>query len=185
MATKKINRQLAITAGFLVPLAVAAVLLLPRHAGQPVSTTHSKADMMGGSAIPTSETITSSLKEGGVPTQGLTVAVVDDIVVIRGSVTAPEDIARITTIAKQSGASRVANMVQASQKPDDLLIKQQAERELMLSRALQGCRFHVQSAEGILTVNATVQSDLQEDAARAILRRVRGTQKVEAQFARF
>ncbi|HVT02381.1 MAG TPA: BON domain-containing protein [Thermoanaerobaculia bacterium] len=185
MATsKKMKRQVAITAAFLVPLAVAAVLLIPRHAGQTTSTTHARADMVG-AAPPTVDEITRGLAEKGVQTSGLTIAVVDDIVVIRGTVFAPEEVGRITTIAKQIGANRVANLVQTQQRPDDILIKQQAERELMLSRALQGCRFHVQSEEGVLRVNATVQSDLQEDAARAILRHVRGTQKVEAQFARF
>jgi len=183
--SKKSTRQLAITAAFLVPLAIVAVVLIPRHAGQSTSSYgHQKADMMGSTA-PTASDITKGLASNGIDATALTVAVVDDIVVIRGTVSDADAIPRITSIAKQSGATRVANLVQAQQRPDDILIKQQAERQLMLSRALQGCRFHVQSAEGVLKVNATVQSDLQEDAARDILRHVRGAQKVEAQFARF
>jgi osmotically-inducible protein OsmY len=126
----------------------------------------------------------NAVRSAGLPVTNLLVKTVGDITVLRGEAQDTAAITRAGEIAKQFGAQRVANLITVPTVPDDNAIRIDAERQLAHSRALDGCKFAVSCEKGVLKVNATVQSDLQADAARTLLNTVKGAQRVEVAFAR-
>jgi osmotically-inducible protein OsmY len=110
----------------------------------------------------------------------LQVVSVDGIVVIRGHTvdrTKAEDVGRI---ARKLGFRRVANLVQVVAPVDDAAIQRQAERQLAMSRSLDGCQFKVASLQGVVQVGGHVQSELQKDLVIELLRSVDGVRQVRS-----
>jgi osmotically-inducible protein OsmY len=88
-------------------------------------------------------------------------------------------------VVHDAGFPRVANLIQQQAAIDDEAIRRDAERQLAKARSLDGCRFAVTCERGVLKVNATIQSDLQEDATRLVLKQIQGVKNVQATFAKF
>src|SRR5438093_9685885 len=57
---------------------------------------------------------------------------------------------------------------------DDDAIRREAEQQIANTRALDGCNLRVTCYKGVLRVSGIVQSELQVDAARNVLRGIEG-----------
>lgn len=168
-------RIAAVTA--VVVLAAWAVLLnmwlkSDRSSG-PASST--QASVSGGSV---DNLVTRIQKE--LPVDRLSVREVEGIVIIRGSARNQTAIERISRMAKDIGFTRVANLVQVRPVADDEAIELRAERHLAGVAGLEGCRFGIDSNDGIVTLSGFVQQELQRDLARTELRRVEGVKEVRS-----
>jgi osmotically-inducible protein OsmY len=122
--------------------------------------------------------VTTIQKE--LPVDRLSVREVEGIVIIRGSARNQTAIERITRLAKEVGFTRVANLVQVTPVADDEAIELRAERHLAQVAGLEGCRFAIDSNDGIVTLSGIVQQELQRDLARMELRRVEGVKEVRS-----
>jgi osmotically-inducible protein OsmY len=154
-------------------VAVVSTLMIARHANDTRQTQKVKADMVS------DETIVKALHDANVPVNGLMVRSVSGVVVVRGS----GDKKAVEAVLKQLNVQRVANLVVPSFDGDDDAIRRDAERQLAQLRSLDGCTLRVSCQKGVLRVSGTVQSDLQVDAARQVLRKVTGVQEVKMELA--
>ena len=82
------------------------------------------------------------------------------------------------------GYTRIANLIQVMEPPDDREIERTAERALTIYRALDGCRFTVASDKGVVRLGGTVQHDQQMDVALQIVRNIDGVRQVRADLER-
>jgi osmotically-inducible protein OsmY len=128
--------------------------------------------------------ITPLFRSAGLPIENLQVYEVGGVVLIRGRSmdrAAAEEAGRI---AVNLGFTRIANLVQVVQPPDDVAIERIAERELGRHRSLDGCNFHIDSDGGIVRVGGTVRSETQKDYAIELLRSIDGVREVHADLQR-
>jgi hypothetical protein len=124
------------------------------------------------------------IREAKLDISNLAVRNVGGIVILRGE--SDRDTAmRAEKAIHDAGYARVANLIRQQAAVDDDAIRRDAERQLAKARSLDGCRFAVTCERGVLKVNATIQSALQEDATRLVLRQIQGVRDVQATFARF
>ena len=169
--------------------AVALVSMVVRHPNsENVGKGTVTADVLSReAAIPTASpaVIAPALETAGIQVADLGVRDIDGIVILRGKAENKEAIDRVTSVVKNLGYPRVANMIQVAKVIDDQAIERDAERQLARNRSLDGCRFNVDSTDGILTVKGVVQRELQADAARTMLSNVRGVRQVRADFRKF
>jgi osmotically-inducible protein OsmY len=123
-------------------------------------------------------TIVKALQDANVPVDGLVVRSVGGVVVVRGT----GDKTAVQQVLQKLNVKRVANLVTGYSGNDDA-IRREAERDLANTRALDGCMFHVSCTKGVLLVTGTVNTDLQADAARDVLRGLDGVQQVKVQLS--
>lgn len=116
--------------------------------------------------------------------EGLKATEVGDIVVLRGHAVSREAAVNATTLVKALGYTRVANLIQVIEPPDDIAIQRVAERELGMARGLEGCSFKIESQNGVVHVDGRVQSELQKDMAVAMLRSIDGVRVVTATLSK-
>lgn len=168
-------RIAAVTA--VVVLAAWAVLLnlWLKSDRTPSSDPATQANVAAGSVESLVTTIQNEL-----PVDRLSVREVEGILIIRGSARNQSAIERITRLAKEVGFTRVANLVQVTPVADDQAIELRAERHLAQVAGLEGCRFAIDSNDGIVTLSGIVQRELQRDLARTELRRVAGVREVRS-----
>ena len=126
--------------------------------------------------------ITPQLRQSGLDIDNLRGIEVGGIVILRGRALDAADAARAGVYATQLGYTRVANLIEVAAVPDDARIERTAERKLGLQRALDGCNLHVDSNKGVVTVQGTVNSELQKDVAIDIVRNIDGVRAVKAGF---
>lgn len=124
------------------------------------------------------QTIVQALQDAKVPVNDLVVRNVGGITVVRGS----GDKAAVQAVLAKLNVARVANMV-VGYTGDDDAIRREAERQLVSTRALDGCSLKVSCDRGVIRVTGTVQNDRQIDAAREALRAVAGAQSVKVELA--
>lgn len=129
--------------------------------------------------------LTRTFREAGVNIDRLQVVEVGGIVVIRGRAQEKAHAEEAGLLARRLGYERVANLIQVYEAPDDAAIRRTAERELTVHRALDGCRFTVDSKKGILRVNGSVRHELQKDVAAQVLRNIDGVREVKLDLAKF
>lgn len=130
------------------------------------------------SAAPTA--VESALTQEGIRVSRLQIVESEGITIVRGQVSRADQASRIGQIVADLGYPRVANLVSVVPLPDDEAIVLNAERELALTRSLEGCRLIVASRDGVVTVRGTVQSELQKDLATQVIRRISGVRSVNA-----
>ena len=130
---------------------------------------------------PPANNITAAFVNGGVSVDQLQVFEVGGIVLIRGRAYSKADAERAGAFALSLGYSRIANLIQILEPPDDPAIERAAERELTFYRPLEGCNFTVNSNLGIVRVAGTVQHDMQRDMALQIVRNIEGVREVNAE----
>jgi osmotically-inducible protein OsmY len=116
--------------------------------------------------------------------QNLRAYEIGGVVLLRGRARDQATAEQAGVVAQNLGYTRVANLVQIVAAPDDEAIERIAERELALHRSLDGCTFHVESEDGVLTVAGDVHEDLQKDLAVAVLRSIDGVKEVHAELVR-
>jgi osmotically-inducible protein OsmY len=107
---------------------------------------------------------------------------VGGIVVLRGRAVDPAAALQAATLTQGLGYTRVANLIVVVQPIDDVAIERFAERKLGMSRGLEGCNFQIDSDNGVVKLNGTVQSELQKDMAVQLVRTIDGVKSVQAMF---
>ncbi|HVR38154.1 MAG TPA: BON domain-containing protein [Thermoanaerobaculia bacterium] len=133
----------------------------------------------------TAKDITEQFKAAGLAIDKLQVYEIGGVVLIRGYAKDSLAAAAAGAYAQTLGYKRVANLVTTFEPPDDLVIERLAERELTVHRSLDGCRFHVDSRQGVLHINGSVQYELQKDVAIQLLRNIDGVREVRSTLVRF
>lgn len=126
----------------------------------------------------------AAVRSAQLPIDKLVVRNVGGIVVVHGEAPDQATAAKAGETIRGLGFQRVANLVRVPAAPDDEAIRRDAERQLARTPALDGCRFAVACENGVLSVRATVQRELQADAARNVLRNVSGAKRVELEVVR-
>ena len=123
--------------------------------------------------------VTSQL-QNDVKIDGFSAVEIGGIVVLRGTTTDATLASRAGVLALNLGYSRVANLIRVVAPPDDAAIERRAERQLSLHRALDGCKFRVDSNAGVVTVAGKVDHELQKDVAIDVLRQIDGVRSVHS-----
>ena len=134
-------------------------------------------------AAPQARNLTPAFVEAGVAINRLQVYEVGGVVVIRGRARNEAQRATAASVAQKMGFTRVANLVQVIEPPDDADIERLAERELTVHRGLDGCTFSVDSDGGVVHVAGIVRHELQKDMALAVLRNIDGVQAVQTSLS--
>jgi hyperosmotically inducible protein len=128
--------------------------------------------------------IRTALNSANVNVGRLNVVTSDGIVFVHGQVTRREQAQQVGEVVRSLGYARVANLVRVVPIPDDEALVLEAERQLSLTRSLEGCRFSVAVNEGVVTLRGTVDSELQKDLARTLLQRIDGVRSVRSDLRR-
>ena len=165
----KINIMKTTNAGRLSAVLFAALILAAIPAGA-----------FAAEHAPATVDITPAISSGVNGISGLSAVEVGDIVVIRGRATNRDSAVKATALVQALGYQRVANLIQIVEPADDAVIMRVAERQLGMSRGLDGCALTVDSNNGVLHVNGTVHTELQKDMAVALLRNIDGVKVVNA-----
>ncbi len=109
---------------------------------------------------------------------GLHLVPIEGIVIVRGKVrdraTWDAVEARLNTL----GFSRVANLTRIVPLPSDEMLTSLAERQLSLARGLSGANLRVATQSGVVTIEGTVRSQAQADAATDLVRAIDGVRDV-------
>lgn len=134
--------------------------------------------------VPSSTDLTSTFIAAGATVDRLSVHELAGIVIIRGRTNEKAKAEEIGRLAQSLGYARVANLIQITENRDEQIARQ-AEVELSVHRALDGCRFRVTSEEGVVKVAGSVKHELQKDVAMQILRTIDGVQEVQVNLSRF
>ncbi len=127
---------------------------------------------------------TEQFRAAGVAIDRLQVYEIAGIVIIRGRAPSKEQAEEVGRFAQALGYTRVANLIRIAQHNDERIARQ-AEVALANHRSLDGCRFNVSSAQGIVRVGGRVRHELQKDVALQLLRRIDGVLAVEVDLKRF
>ena len=131
----------------------------------------------------TMDSLAQSIRDA-VPVEKLSVQEIEGIVIIKGKAREKSSVDQITRLAKDQGFDRVANLIQVSRIPDDEFIELAVERTLGQNQSLDGCRFSIDSNQGVITISGVVNHELQKDLARDLVRRVPGVKEVRADLRR-
>jgi len=121
--------------------------------------------------------IVKAVRDANLRIDGFSATNVGGIVVLKGTSDAASA-QQAAAVVKQLGFARVANLIVTRVAANDDTIRREAERQLTLTRALDGCTLHVSCVNGILRVDGTAYNELQVDVARKVLKNV-GAQQVQ------
>ncbi len=127
--------------------------------------------------------LTPQLQSARLDIDGLRAIEIGGIVVLRGRAVDAATAQRAGVLAAQLGYTRVANLIQVVEPPDDAVIQRVVERRLALQRSLDGCHLRVDSNRGIVTIAGKVQSTMQKDVAVDTVRNIDGVRGVRADFS--
>lgn len=109
---------------------------------------------------------------------------IEGILIVRGKVRSETDWREVQQRLDRLGYPRVANMTRIVPFPPDQEIAREAERILGLARGLRGAKLRVSAENGIVTLQGTVRSDAQRDAAAEIISRIEGVRAVRDETRR-
>jgi osmotically-inducible protein OsmY len=174
------------TSGLVVAAAVALAVtsMVARHQSTSRIEPAAHAQLAGPQTPALSDVqIVRAIQDANLTVNQLYVRNVGGIVVLRGSADAAEA-ARAGEVVKSLGFARVANLIVPDAKFDDDNIRRDAERQLAQARQLDGCTLIVSCDKGVLRVSGTVHHELQKDAARSVLRSVRGAREVQVDLSK-
>jgi len=133
---------------------------------------------------PETRDLTQQFVTAGVAVEGLRAVEVGGIVVLRGR-TADKSVAeKASTVAQSLGFTRVANLIQVADVPDDARIMRAAERELSVHRGLDGTHIVVDSNNGIVRLSGTVTNEVQKDVAVSLVKKLDGVRAVQIALQR-
>lgn len=128
--------------------------------------------------------VTPQFRSAALPITDLQAFEIGGIVVIRGHAADRASAERAGVLAENLGYKRVANLVKVDLRPDDAAIRRAAERELSFDRSLDGCKFQVDSQNGVIHVAGTVAEEIQKDEVVAVLRAIDGVRDVRTDLRR-
>jgi osmotically-inducible protein OsmY len=124
--------------------------------------------------------LTATFRSAGVDITDLQVYQISDIVLIRGITADRGKAENAGTVARNLGYQRVANLIDVAEPTNDVDIVRFAEISLSRQRAFDGCRFHIDSLNGIVRIGGSVDRELQRDFAVQLLRRIDGVKEVHS-----
>jgi len=124
--------------------------------------------------------LTAMFRSAGVDITDLQVYQISDIVLIRGTTADGEKAKNAGAVARNLGYQRVANLIEVTEPVNDVDIVRFAEGRLGRQRSLDGCRFHIDSLNGIVRIGGSVDRELQRDFAVDLLRRIDGVKEVHS-----
>ena len=133
---------------------------------------------------PATVDLTPKFVKAGIDINRLEVTEVGGIVVIRGRAIDRTQAESAGAYAKSLGYSRVANLIQIIEPPDDAKIQRVAERELTIHRSLDGCRFLIETEKGVVRLGGRVRHELQKDIAYALVKTIDGVTSVQSTLVR-
>ena len=159
----KMNRKptRSFRAALLVSLAVALVPAAARAQSEPVD-------------------LTAMFRSAGADITDLRVYQISDIILIRGTTADRGKAENASRLARNLGYQRVANLINVVEPIADVNIVRSAEGSLGRQRALDGCKFHIDSLNGIVRIGGSVDRELQKDVAVELLRRIDGVKEVHS-----
>jgi hypothetical protein len=162
------NQKVTIAITAIVAVAGVTSIVI-RHGGNVVAPRNTRAQVVT-PQIPDA-TIVKAVRDANLRIDGFSATNVGGIVVLKGTADATSA-QQAAVVVKQLGFARVANLIVTRVAADDEVIRREAERQLTLTRALDGCTLHVSCVNGILRVDGTAYNELQIDVARNVLRGV-------------
>lgn len=179
----RVQKIISVAAALAIVAAVTTMAV--RHDGQTTNGSATKLRAGIGTVQPNvgDEAILRAVQQANVDVQSITAKNVGGIIVLRGTAD-PASAQRAVSAINGLGFTRVANLIQPARPIDDESIRREAERSLANSRSLDGCTLNVSCNNGVLRVRGTVQSELQQDAARLVLRSVRGAKEVHVELSK-
>jgi osmotically-inducible protein OsmY len=119
--------------------------------------------------------LTPAFVDCGADVEQLLVYRVGGIVILRGTTSDAAKAADAGRIATVLGYDRVANLIVVVDQPvTDASLNARGQRALDLEPSLDGCRFHVSSASGVVLVSGETRRDDQKELAVQVLKRVAG-----------
>src|SRR3954447_4868395 len=162
------NSKVAIAIAAIVAVAGVTSILM-RHGGSAPAPRVNRSQLAK-ATIPDAA-IVKAVQDANLRIDGLSATNVGGIVVLKGTADAASA-QQAAAVVKQLGFARVANLIVTKVAADDETIRREAERQLTLTRALDGCTLHVSCVNGVLRVDGTAYNELQVDVARNVLRNV-------------
>lgn len=139
---------------------------------------------LAAAAQPDAVDLTSRFVKAGVHIDGLKVYAISGIIVLRGSTNNKAESAKALRFAKDLGYRRVANLIQTIPSIDDAAIMRSIERQLSMQRGLDGCKFQIESKQGVVHLRGRIHEDMQKDMAIDTVRRIDGVREVHAELTR-
>src|SRR3954453_19941171 len=133
---------------------------------------------------PASRDLTQQFVTAGVAVEGLRAVEVGGIVVLRGRTADKTAAEQAATVAQSLGFTRVANLIQVADVPDDARIMRLAERELSVHRGLDGTQIVVDSNNGIVRLSGKVSNEVQKDVAVSLVKNINGVRAVQIALQR-
>ena len=124
--------------------------------------------------------LTAVFRSSGVDVADLQVYEINGIVLIRGTSADRSKAENAGIIATNLGYARVANLIGFSAVTRDVDIVRFAEGSLVRQRALEGCKFYLDSVNGVVRVGGSVYRELQKDVAIDLLRKIDGVKEVHS-----
>lgn len=128
--------------------------------------------------------LTQQLVTAGVAVGDLHAVEVGGIVVLRGRAADAVSAQQAATIAQSLGYTRVANLIQVADVPDDARITRDAERQLAVHRGLDGTQIAVDSKNGVVQLRGKVTNELQKDMAVTLVKNIDGVRAVQMALQR-
>ena len=123
---------------------------------------------------------TAIFRSAGVDIINLRVYQISGIILIRGTTSDRGKAENARVVATNLGYQRVANLIDVAEPINDVNIVRFAEGSLGRQRALDGCKFHIDSLNGIVRIGGSVDRELQKDVAVELLRRIDGVKEVHS-----
>lgn len=124
--------------------------------------------------------LTAVFRSSGVDITNLQVSEINGIVLIRGTSADRAKVENAGTVAKNLGYQRVANLIGLVGTTKDVDIVRFAESNLVRQRSLEGCRFYLDSSNGVVRIGGSVYQEMQKDVAIDVLRKIDGVKEVHS-----
>ena len=124
--------------------------------------------------------LTAVFRSSGVDITDLQVYQINGIVLIRGTSDDKAKAENAGIVAKNLGYPRVANLIGLAGPVKDIDIVRFAEGGLVRLRALEGCKFYIDSVNGVVSVGGSVYREMQKDVAVDLLRKIDGVKEVRS-----
>jgi len=126
--------------------------------------------------------LTAVFIDGGVRIDRLLVYQIGGVVLLRGRTGSPLMAAAAGRFAARAGYRRVANLIEIVPGLTDEALAASARHELDMTRELEGCRFQIELAEGIVRLRGRVVREAQGDYAVYLIAKIDGVKQVHSEL---
>jgi osmotically-inducible protein OsmY len=126
--------------------------------------------------------LTAVFVDGGIKIDRLLVYQIGGVVLLRGRTGNPLMAAEAGRFATRSGYRRVANLIEIVPALTDQALVKSARHELDMARELEGCRFQIESAAGIVRLRGHVVREVQRDYAVYLIGKIDGVKQVHSEL---